>query len=627
MDSQRLTTIDLKGLNNIISIFTELDAIEKVDFKRYRIALGKHPKAPGKFYTKEELVMAYKHLLATSHTQVPTDPNFINKIQLKPTRTISGVATVTVLTKPFPCPGECIFCPSDIRMPKSYLSNEPGAQRAEKNNFDPYLQTYRRIKALDNIGHTVEKVEVIILGGTWSFYPEKYQIWFIKRIFQALNDFSIGIDDTQNTEKITGKLIIPKEFDQNFLSRDKSSHQTNVNIVSDSGEKLTFEGREFLEKAHKIAASKQTPYNLAVTEIIKKTHGKIMEDYESSTWEELEKEQVINETAKCRNVGLVIETRPDNISPEEVIRIRRLGCTKTQIGIQSLQDKVLELNKRGHEVAKTKEAFQLLRLAGFKIHGHWMANLYGSTPEADIIEYQQLFSDPDLKPDELKIYPCSLIETAELLDYYNKGLWKPYNYDELLKVVATAISDTPEYCRLTRVIRDIPGTDILVGNKLTNFREYAEKELKNQNIKPKDIRSREIKGKTVTLEDLNLDIIEFETSSGTENFLQYITKDRQIAGFLRLFLPNTVKHPFLDELDNSSIIREIHVYGKTVAIGDKEAGKAQHLGLGSKLIEKAKQISKDKGYTKMAVISAIGTREYYRKKGFEIQGLYQGMRV
>lgn len=617
--------MDLQTNNDIIAIFTELDGIEKVDFKRYRIALGKHPKAPGKFYTKEEMVMAYKHLLATNHPEVPLDPNFINKIQLKPTRTISGVATVTVLTKPFPCPGECIFCPSDIRMPKSYLSNEPGAQRAEKNNFDPYLQTYRRIKALDNIGHTVEKVEVIILGGTWSFYPEKYQIWFIKRIFQALNDYSSGIDDTVETEKITGKLIIPKEFDQNFLSRDKNSLDTNVKLISDSGENLTFEGREFLEKAHKIATSKQTPYNLAVTEIIKKSHGKIMEDYESSTWEELEKEQVINETAKCRNVGLVIETRPDNISPEEVIRIRRLGCTKTQIGIQSLQDKVLELNKRGHEVARTKEAFQLLRLAGFKIHGHWMANLYGSTPEADIIEYQQLFSDPDLKPDELKIYPCSLIETAELLDYYNQGLWKPYNYDELLQVVSTAISDTPEYCRLTRVIRDIPGTDILVGNKLTNFREYAEKELKRLKIKPKDIRSREIKGRTVTLDDLSLDIIEFETSSGTENFLQYITKDREIAGFLRLFLPNTAKHPFLDELDNSSIIREIHVYGKTVALGDKEAGKAQHLGLGSKLIEKAKQISKDKNYTKMAVISAIGTREYYRKKGFDIQGLYQGM--
>jgi len=615
-----------QNLTDIISIFKELDAFDKVEFKQYRTVLGKYPKLPGRFYSKEDLVMGYKHLLQTHHPDLPSDPNFVNKIQLKPTRTISGVATVTVLTKPFPCPGECIFCPSDIRMPKSYLSNEPGAQRAEKNNFDPYLQTYRRIKALDNIGHTVEKIEVIILGGTWSFYPEKYQIWFIKRIFEALNDFSIGKDDTQSTEKLTGKLIIPKEFDQNFLSRTElDSKFKHVNLTLANGDTAEFDGGEFVKKAAKIANKKQTPYNLAVTEIIKTTRGKILENYESSSWEELEIQQKINETAKSRCVGLVIETRPDNISEKEVIRIRRLGCTKTQIGIQSLQDKVLRLNKRGHLVVSTKKAFRLLRLAGLKIHGHWMANLYGSTPEADILEYRQLFSDPDLKPDELKIYPCSLIETAELLDYYNKGLWKPYNYDELLQVVSTAIKDTPEYCRLTRVIRDIPGTDILVGNKLTNFREYAEKELKQKGLKARDIRSREIKGKTVTLEDLHLDIIEFETSTGTENFLQFITKDREIAGFLRLFLPKNEKHPFIAELDFSSIIREIHVYGKTVAIGDKQTGKAQHLGLGSKLIEKAKQISTDKGYTKMAVISAIGTREYYTKKGFDMGVLYQSM--
>jgi elongator complex protein 3 len=319
------------------------------------------------------------------------------------------------------------------------------------------------------------------------------------------------------------------------------------------------------------------------------------------------------------------------------MRIRRLGCTKVQIGFQSLQDEVLKLNKRGHDVATTRRAVKLLRWGGFKIHGHWMANLYGSSVEKDLEDYAVMFEDQDFRPDELKIYPCSLIETADLVDYHQQGLWHPYSREELLKVVTGTIGNTPEYCRLTRVIRDIPGTDIMTGNKVTNFRQIAEQEMDRQKIVRKDIRSREIKHQRVEPEDLELDIQRYHSSIGSEYFLQYITKDRKIAGFLRLALPDydfesddsveKFEHPFCNELNSSAIIREVHVYGKSLGIGQEEEGRAQHFGLGKSMIQAAEKISREVCFENIAVISAIGTRGYYAKQGYELQKLYQVKRL
>jgi elongator complex protein 3 len=344
--------------------------------------------------------------------------------------------------------------------------------------------------------------------------------------------------------------------------------------------------------------------------------------YQSANWDELLEQQKKNETAKVRNVGLVIETRPDNISETEVLRIRKLGCTKTQIGFQSLQDSVLDLNKRGHDVAATRRAVGLLRQAGFKIHAHWMANLYGSSVEKDIQDYVTLFEDNDFKPDELKIYPCSLIGSAELMQYFEKGLWKPYTYDELLKVLTFAFESTPEYCRLTRVIRDIPSTDIVAGNKLTNFRQIAENDLLKNGKKSKDIRAREIKQREVCEDEIELDVTQYETTVSTEVFLQYVTKDdHSIAGFLRLSLPK--KPSFIGEIADEAMIREVHVYGNLVTIGSKSEGNTQHLGLGTRLITEAKRIAAKNNFKKLAVISAVGTREYYRSRGFSDGELYQ----
>lgn len=584
------------------SLIEELDGYDKLSTKEFAKVVKKHTDPQGRLFSKDQIIAAYRHLKATDPGFIISD-EFIPKVKMKPIRTGSGVTPVTILTKPFPCPGKCIFCPNDIRMPKSYLRDEPGAQRAERNQFDPYLQTMSRLMAFRNIGHLTDKVEIIVLGGTWSFYPENYQIWYIKRCFEAMNDFGKGIDKRQEIERVY-------EQKNRVLQVESRTDNEKINHAIIHGERL------------------EKTYNQVISEIYTAPDKLLgLDKDQTATWEELFAAQKENELSDCRCVGLVIETRPDNISEAEVIRIRKLGCTKTQIGFQSLQDEVLDKNKRGHDVAATRKAVRLLRLAGFKIHAHWMPNLYGSSPEKDIADYHTLFNDPDFKPDELKIYPCSLIESAELMQYYQQGLWQPYTHDELLTVLTSCFKETPEYCRLTRVIRDIPSTDIVVGNKQTNFREVAEQELLKNGAKSRDIRSREIRHQVIDPQTLQLDEVQYVTSVSNEIFLQYITPERQIAGFLRLSLPKVAN--YINELSDSAMIREVHVYGQTTSFGDKPgvtekgADRAQHLGLGKKLISRAKEIAKEKGYPRLQVISAIGTRDYYRKQGFEDGELYQ----
>lgn len=619
-----------KHIEQLVPLIQELENLDVISAKKLAQVTKKHPKVDGAQFSKDELVIGYRSLAGTKKNADKYGLNVVSDklleaIRKKPTRTQSGVAPITVLTKPFPCPGKCIFCPSDVRMPKSYLSDEPGAQRAERNWFDPYLQTYNRLQALRNIGHSVNKAELIILGGTWSFYPESYQIWFIKECFRALNDFG-NKDDRKSIEKHYDELEEKlRERSEAVLTNDPNENQSRMEGFKIEGNKI------------------DKTYNQTVSKLYvapERLGG--FDKYQSASWEELFKQQKINEIAGVRNVGLVVETRPDNISEKEVIRIRKLGCTKAQIGFQSLSDDVLVKNKRGHKVDSTRKAVKLLRQAGFKIHAHWMANLYGSSVEEDKKDYDKLFSDKDFRPDELKIYPCSLISSAELMQYYKKGLWKPYSYEELLDVLSHCLLNTPEYCRLTRVIRDIPSTDIVEGNKLTNFRQIAEQKLAKAGEKSKDIRSREIKNLDFKPEDVCLEKEIYSTPVSTEIFLQFVvdadkvvdkrtgkvpeyTQGTKILAFLRLSLPKTTN--FIDELNNSAIIREIHVYGRVVDVGTKEEKKAQHLGLGTKLIAIAKEIAVKKDYKKLAVISAIGTREYYRGRGFSDGELYQFMNL
>lgn len=591
--------------DQLLALLRDFDQLPHVSPRHYSQLVKKYPYDAGKIFSKEQLIMAARLFDEQKISKFNTD-QLIAKIRMKPTRTLSGVAPITVLTKPFPCPGRCIFCPSDVRMPKSYLADEPGAQRAERNYFDPYLQTYNRLQALHNIGHFVDKAEIIILGGTWSFYPESYQIWFVKECFRALNDFGSEQDDRdrigKNYERMNDKLVKKKQV----------GRTANPKFNQEKLEKYQIDGTS-IDKS----------YNQTVSELYlapEKIAG--FDQFQSATWAELGQEQKLNEVAKVRNVGLVIETRPDNISVAEVKRIRRLGCTKAQIGVQSLSDRVLKLNHRGHSVAATKRAFKLLRQAGFKIHAHWMANLYGSSPDQDCDDFDRLFNDPAFRPDELKIYPCSLIASAELMQYYKAGKWRPYTKKELSRVIEHVITHTPQYARLTRIIRDIPATDIVEGNKLSNFRQVAEAAVKISGELRQDIRAREIRNEEVTADHLELDTIAYQTKVSKEIFLQYVTKnDHRIVAFLRLSLPE--KPNYIDELRNVAMIREVHVYGSLVRLGTKDSLKSQHIGLGTALLIEAKKIARKKKFSKIAVISAIGTREYYRQRDFTDGDLYQ----
>jgi elongator complex protein 3 len=576
----------------LLGIYHSLTKIEDLDDEKFEKVLRKFPRDGVGVFSKDNVVRGFEYLILNDEINKEEAAEIIHLIRMKPTRTISGVTTVTVLTKPFACPGRCIFCPNDVTMPKSYIASEPGAQRAMYNRFSPYLQVYNRLQAYKNTGHPTEKIELLILGGTWSFYTEKYKLWFIHECFRAMNDFG-------------SEQYLPNEDDKPIDVPIKIELQKDIN-------------------AQLRAKVGDKPYNqLLVTKEYKELFEKNIVKEEDVTWESLYNQHDINSKGITRCVGLVLETRPDVITQEEVVRMRKLGATKIQIGIQTLNDVVSEANKRGEERSDVVEAFRLLRSAGFKIHAHMMPNLYKATEEIDLEVYKELFDAPEFKPDELKIYPTSVIKNTELYNHYINGDYTPYTSEELIDLISQMMEYTPEYCRLTRIIRDIPSTEIEAGNKTTNLREAVEYRLKKEGRRNDNIRAREIKGKKVTSDDLSLDIVEYDTTVATEYFLQYVTMNKEIAGFLRLSIPKDTMNLVTSELNDAAVIREVHVYGPSLELGQESSGKAQHLGLGTKLIEKAKEMTKEHGFSKLAVISSIGTREYYAKRGFNLIDVYQ----
>ena len=495
------------------------------------VAVRRYPGADGGYLPKHALVAAYRQAVDSGEWQ--PDPALLERIRMKPVRTLSGVTTVTVLTKPYPCPANCIFCPTDVRMPKSYLPDEPGARRGLEHDYDPYGQVSSRIQALEAVGHPTDKIELLILGGTWSAYRKDYQAWFIQRCFEAMN------------------------------GRASSS---------------------------------------------------------------LEEAQVVNETASSRNVGMVIETRPDEITPTELAWLRQLGVTKVQMGAQSLDDHILELNCRGHSVADTHKAVALLRAAGFKIVLHWMPNLLGATIDSDRADFARLWQD--LCPDELKIYPTQLLANAELYHYWQRGEYVPYTTDELLGLIADIKPTIPRYCRVNRVIRDIPSANVVEGNKRTSLRLDVQAELKRRGTRCQCIRCREVRSQKVEPAALRLEDQVYTAGGSEEHFLSFVTPDDRMAGFLRLSLPGGGSPDIgMADLSGAAIIREVHVYGQSLQVGAGQAGAAQHAGLGTQLLQQADQVARQHGFGRMAVISAIGTRLYYLERGFERGELYLTKRL
>ena len=537
-----------------------------------------------------------------------TERKLFQTLRMKPRRTSSGVATITVITRPQPCTSNCIYCPNDLRMPKSYLSNEPACQRAERNWFDPYLQVVSRMRALTQMGHATDKVELIVLGGTWSDYPQTYQIWFIRELFRALNDWPDIDDATEERRLAYENAGISNEASE--LALFAASEQSRVN-TGDKTYNQAFHDLYDNSDAHRRATK-----------------------FMVTSMEELEAEQTRNETAGHRVVGLVIETRPDTVTPENLTLFRRFGCTKIQVGIQSTRPEILHANNRATSVEQVKRAFALIRLFGFKIHSHLMLNLVGATPAEDKGDFAAFVTDAAYLPDEIKLYPCALVQGTALVSLYEKGEWRPYTEGELLDVLVTDTLATPPYIRISRMIRDISAEDIMVGNKKTNLRQMVEASINEcgKNGAVREIRFREINQDEIDLEGLRLDDYVYETSLTTEHFLQWVTSDNHIAGFLRLSLPHwadIASRDYAPELPTGAgeaMIREVHVYGHAAHLGKSDAS-AQHHGLGRALVNEAERIAADAGYAKLNVISSVGTREYYRHLGFEDNGLYQRISV
>ena len=518
-------------------------------------ALRRHPLPRGGYLGKHALVAAYNQMVEQGELQ--SDPRFLEKIRLKPVRTLSGVTTVTVLTKPYPCPGKCIFCPTDVRMPKSYLPDEPGAMRGLEHKFDPYDQVRSRLDQLEAVGHPTDKIELLILGGTWSSYRRDYQEWFVKRCFDALN------------------------------TPLSSPHFPLENGGTEGGE-------EHEEKNKENAVVKNG---------------------------ELAEAQTHNETASHRNVGLVIETRPDEITLDEIRWLRHLGVTKVQMGAQSLDDHILEINKRGHDVEQTLQAVSLLRAAGFKIVLHWMPNLLGATPDSDRADFARLWDG--FCPDEIKIYPNQLLANAELYEYWQRGEFHPYTTQELIDLIVDIKPSIPRYCRVNRVIRDIPSTNVVEGNKRTSLRQDVHREMKQRGTSCQCVRCREVRKQRVNAEKVELHDLVYPAAQAEEHFISFDTPDDKLAGFIRLALPSSESPDTeLEDLSGAALIREVHVYGQSLPVGAEKDGAAQHSGLGTQLLEEAEKVAREHGFTKIAVISAVGTRGYYLDRGFERGELY-----
>lgn len=541
----------------------------------------------------------------------------VRTLQMKPRRTASGVATITVLTKPWKCSSNCLYCPNDLRMPKSYLADEPACQRAERTFFDPYLQVATRLKALTEMGHITDKVELIVLGGTWSDYPESYQIWFIRELFRALNDGSQAI----------GNLPARKHaYESAGISCDPELLKAFV-----------------AEEQHRID-NRETTYNQAFDRLYGENAAwASVSQWQKATWEELEAEHDANVDGQHRVVGLVIETRPERITPTHLTALRRMGCTKVQMGIQSLDEKVRTLNDRHTSTQQIQRAFELLRLFGFKTHVHAMVNLLGATPESDKTDYLRLCNDAAFQPDEVKLYPCVLVEGTRLCERFEDHTWQPYSEPSLVDVLVSDTCATPAFTRISRMIRDISAPDIKAGNKKVNLRQLVEQQIDSEGLATAEIRHREVSLANVAAEDLSLEVVEYETTATSERFLQWVTPQGKIAGFLRLSLPHANAIAQLSEeyeaatsktaeqrhtlpfplQAGEAMIREVHVYGRVEKLQHAGINNAQHRGLGTQLVNRACELASRAGYQRINVISAVGTRGYYRKLGFYDNGLYQ----
>ena len=481
-------------------------------------------------------------------------------VRRKPVRTASGVSPVAIMTSPHMCPhGKCLYCPggpaSEFDSAQSYTGHEPAAARGEQNDYDPYGQVTLRLEQLRHIGHPVDKVELILMGGTMTARSHDYQEWFVKRALEAMNDYDLDAEPTPD---------------------DRRSFKPDPEDV------------EF----------------------------RYLEDVIAR-----------NETNEIRNIGTTFETKPDWCDPEQIDRMLDLGATKVEVGVQTTYERINREMHRGHGVQASIDATRRLRDAGFKVGFHMMPGQPGMTEEMILEDFRQLFDRAEYRPDYLKIYPTLVVRGTRVYDQWRREEFEPLDNDAAADVVAEVMGMIPEYTRLQRVQRDIPADFIDAGVWKSNLRQLAAQRADDRGIELRDIRAREAGMNDAIPDPDRVELTEttYDAGGGTEFFLSFEDPvEDLLVGFCRLRFPND---PVREELDDAAIVRELHVYGSEAGIGSGE-GEWQHKGYGRRLIRRAEALAADAGYGKLAIISGIGAREYYRRKlGYRQDGPYVTKRL
>lgn len=552
----------------------EIETLDRDNFHKFKNKIyGKYKLA--KPIPSIELIERYNELIATG--ELEEDLRFKKILRKRWVRSQSWVTVISLLTKFWGCPWLCVYCPTFEWLPKSYIPNEPAVMRAELNKFDPIMQIHNRLHALEITGHKIDKNDIRIIWGTWSFYPDQYQRDFIKWIYDAFNTYD----------------EMKKHIEKTDLSTDR------------------------------FAAFKLSKH------------------YRASISSSLEEAKKINETSRCRIIGMAIETRPDWINPDEIKRLREFGVTRVEIWYQTTFDEINELNKRGHGNKESIEATKMLKDAWFKVVAHMMPNLLGSTPQKDKESLKEMIDNPDFRPDELKIYPMMVTDKSELTEIWKNGWFKAYDDETLIELTAELEAMIPEYIRLNRTYRDIPATEILEGSKLANLRQIVEQRLEQKWVKMVDIRHREIKFGKNNPKDAVLHDFAYEASDWYEHFLTFEDpKDRTIFSLLRLRLPGNNSNELnpvspltkkksqggvidvLPELKDAALIREIHTFWDQLGVWEKGSTFGQHLGFGKKLIAESERLAREAGFKKMAVIAWVWVRQYYEKRWYHLEWEY-----
>jgi elongator complex protein 3 len=516
--------------------------------------LMKNPKPTEQAVTLQKIRVAGEHHLE----KIPSNQQLIALLKpverrkllpilrRKATRTISGVTVVAVMTKPYPCPqpNPCAYCPGgpSFGVPQSYTGFEPAAMRGIQNQYDPCLQVRSRMHQLEAIGHTVDKIELIIMGGTFPATPLDYQENFVKRCLDAI------------------------------ISKKTSS----------------------LEEAKKLA-----------------------------------------ETSRIRNVGITVETRPDWAKQEHVDNMLRMGVTRVELGVQNPDDGIYGFVGRKHTVNDVVTATRTLKDAGLKIVYHMMPGLPGSDFKRDLEAFKTIFTDPRFKPDMIKIYPCLIIKGTKAYEWWEKGDYTPLTTEEAAELIVEAKKIIPQWVRIMRVQRDIPAQLIVAGVNKSNLRQLVQEKLDAQNLRCRCIRCREA-GHRLLRDNVkpNPEKIEILTTrqpanEGEDLFISAEnTENDVLVGYLRLRVPSDHAHRPEINSEPCTIVRELHVYGPLVPVGKHLQKAWQHKGYGSILLSEAERITKiEYCRRKVVVISALGTKRYYMRTGYQHDGPYMSKRL